>query len=189
MAISVGRSAPADRAPSLMHASFASHRPMMPSHRLAHHEPLLLRARDVVALKTPAIGHMPLTNANGSSQWAVAPSTSAVHAPTLSVAPATVIAVSRFSRVVGLVPNSKSSSSRRASKLARNAPPMSDTPYPPFNNGRSHRVVRISGIRAPRRTLPAPTARINPTYPSVVKRWGKLVVSTTMPPVIIIAGE
>src|SRR6185503_4393116 len=107
MAISVGRSAPADRAPSLMRASFASHRPIAPSHRLAHHEPLLLRARDVVALKTPAMGHMPLMNANGSNQWAVAPKTSAVHAATLAVAPATVISVSRFSRVVGLAPNSK----------------------------------------------------------------------------------
>src|SRR5204863_1332588 len=102
-----------------MRASFVSHRPIVPSQRLAHHEPLLLRARDVVALKTPAMGHIPLTNANGSSHWAVAPSTSAVHAPTLSAAPPNVIAVSRLSRVVGLAPNSKSSSSRRTSKLAR----------------------------------------------------------------------
>src|SRR4029079_5721373 len=127
-----------------MLAHLASQRPIVPSQRLAHHEPLLLRARDVVALKTPAMGHIPVTNANGSSQWAVAPSTSAVHAPTLSVAPAMVIAVSRFSRVVGFVPNSKSSSSRRTSLLARSAAAMSDTPYPPFNKGRSHRVVRIS---------------------------------------------
>src|SRR4051812_13725142 len=189
MAISVGRSAPADRAPSLMHASFASQRPMVPSHRLAHHEPLLLRARDVVALNTPAMGHIPLTNAKGSSQGAVAPSASAVHAPRLSAAPATVISVSRFSRTVGLAPNSKSNSSRRSSKLARSAPAMSLTPYPPLINGRSQRVVRISGIRAPSSTLPAPIARINPTYPSVVKRWGKLVVIRTKPPVISIAGD
>src|SRR5256885_15170086 len=144
-----------------MRASFVSHRPIVPSHRLAHHEPLLLRARDVVALKTPGMGHIPLTNANGSSQWAVAPRTSAVHAPTLRAAPATVISVSRFSRLVGLAPNSKSNPSRRTSKLARSAPAMPDTLYPPFNNARSHRVVRISGIRAPRKPLPPPPPRLN----------------------------
>src|SRR5690242_21671083 len=94
IAISVGRSAAAERDPRLMPAIFVSHRPIAPSHRLAHHEPLLLRAREVVALNTPARGHIPLMNANGSSQCAVAPSTSAIHAATLSVAPPTVISVS-----------------------------------------------------------------------------------------------